>query len=126
MQLPHRFSQSKWLDLDGEFVQPVSSKDFVNFEQRGRLVRNGPAILITTPKLIKQSKLYGNCCVPYFMDEQSSIDIDNPIDFAIADMLLIETERLSKALIRVMLKSMKRKAIQRLHGSKTRCKVSTI
>ena len=82
MQLPHRFSQSKWLDLDGEFVQPVSNDDFVNFEQRGRLVRNGPAILITKPKLIKQSELYGNRSVPYFMDEESSIDIDNPIDFA--------------------------------------------
>lgn len=85
MQLPYRFSQSKWLDLDGEFVRPVSSG---NFEQRGRLVRNGPAILITTPNSIKKGELYGTRSLPYLMDEESSIDIDNPIDFAIADMLL--------------------------------------
>ena len=50
--------------------------------------RNGPAILVTHASVIDRGELYGAPCLPYVMDQESSIDIDEPLDLFLAECLL--------------------------------------
>ncbi|WP_135081376.1 acylneuraminate cytidylyltransferase family protein [Terasakiella sp. SH-1] len=52
--------------------------------------RNGPAIIVTKTDnlLCKTPSLYGEKIRPYIMDAKVSIDIDEPFDFEIAELLL--------------------------------------
>ena len=42
--------------------------------------RNGPAILIIDPSVIKKNELYGEKSIPYLMNIEDSIDIDTVED----------------------------------------------
>ena len=50
--------------------------------------RNGPAILVMRPALVRSGELYGKRSLPYVMERDVSIDVDEPFDLAIADFLL--------------------------------------
>lgn len=50
--------------------------------------RNGPAVLITAPHVIKSNALYGQPTAGYRMDRFSSLDIDDDDDFILAELLL--------------------------------------
>ena len=51
--------------------------------------RNGAAIYISKNELImKEKKIIGNKCLPYFMPKERSIDIDDAFDWEIAKCFL--------------------------------------
>lgn len=50
--------------------------------------RNGPAVLITRPDVIRRGEIYGSPSLPYVMAAEDSIDIDEPLDLEIAEFLL--------------------------------------
>lgn len=50
--------------------------------------RNGPAVLIMRPSIIRRGELYGCPSLPYVMAPEDSIDIDEPLDLEIAELLL--------------------------------------
>ena len=54
----------------------------------GMVMRNGPAILITTPDVLARDTLYGNPTYAYAMDREFSVDIDDEYDFTLAELLL--------------------------------------
>lgn len=56
--------------------------------ERHRLVRNGPAVLVTRRSVIESGKLMGPECVFYEMDRRSSIDIDDLYDMALAEYFI--------------------------------------
>lgn len=50
--------------------------------------RNGPAILVMRPEIIRRGEIYGSTSLPYVMEASVSIDVDEPLDLEIADLLL--------------------------------------
>ena len=50
--------------------------------------RNGPAVLVIRPRTIRRGEVYGTISIPYEMEAAVSIDIDEPLDLEIADLLL--------------------------------------
>jgi len=50
--------------------------------------RNGPAVLVMRPATVRAGKIYGAVSLPYMMAPGSSIDIDEPFDLEVADLLL--------------------------------------
>ena len=51
-------------------------------------IRNGPSIVITKTDVIKKGSLYGEPNMPYIMTLETSVDIDTPFDFQVAEWLL--------------------------------------
>lgn len=49
---------------------------------------NGAIYLVKTEYLSKSRNLYGDGCFAYVMDKRSSVDIDDEVDFALAQALL--------------------------------------
>jgi CMP-N,N'-diacetyllegionaminic acid synthase len=94
VRVPHRFVPSslmreeagRLLPLEGGGTGPLRRQD------KDRLfARNGPAVLIVSAGTLDDGRLYGEPTVGYEMDERSSLDVDEPADLALADLLLRET-----------------------------------
>jgi len=49
--------------------------------------RNGPAVLVLRPDRIG-ADLYGGDCRPYVMGPRESLDVDEPFDLELAELLL--------------------------------------
>ncbi len=64
---------------------------------RGLVVRNGPAVVVTRPQVLRGGALYGERTLAYEMPAERSIDIDTPYDFLVADLLLSYRERGSRS-----------------------------
>ncbi len=53
------------------------------------VIRNGPAIIITEPQVIKRRQLYGSPTLGYKMERRYSLDIDDEEDFLFAEQMLM-------------------------------------
>jgi CMP-N,N'-diacetyllegionaminic acid synthase len=89
-EVPHAFHPWKILSWDGRLLSPYAADAP---QPRLRKLppmygRNGPAILITSPKVVDRGELYGNPNVAYVMAREDSVDIDSDFDFAMAEWLL--------------------------------------
>lgn len=49
---------------------------------------NGAVFLTKTSTLLEDRSFYGKDCVPFFMSEELSINIDNEMDFILAELLM--------------------------------------
>jgi CMP-N,N'-diacetyllegionaminic acid synthase len=77
---------------DADVVVPLP----VSPVQAGRVVlRNGPAVVVTRPEVLRSGKLYGPKTLCYEMPQERSIDIDTPFDFLMAELLLEHRQRMS-------------------------------
>ena len=84
--VPHRFSPDALMDVvDGRVVARGNART----RQEKELVyaRNGPAVLAVLSDRLGDD-LYGGDCRPYLMDERDSLDVDDPFDLELADLLL--------------------------------------
>ncbi len=84
--VPHRYSTDALMDVvDGRVVARGSART----RQDKELVyaRNGPAVLAVRSDRIGDD-LYAGDCRPYLMDERDSLDVDEPYDLELADLLL--------------------------------------
>jgi CMP-N,N'-diacetyllegionaminic acid synthase len=59
------------------------------------VLRNGPAVLVARPEVIRTGTLYGKKTLCHEMPQERSIDIDTPFDFLMAELLLEYRQRLS-------------------------------
>jgi CMP-N,N'-diacetyllegionaminic acid synthase len=59
------------------------------------VMRNGPAVLVVRPEVIRTGTLYGKKTLCYEMPQERSIDIDTPFDFLMAELLLEHRQRAS-------------------------------
>lgn len=86
--IPNAFGQAKLMRIDarGTVVKAglADSGDLV--------VRNGPAILMTSPDAIRRGTLYGSPSFGYRMEREASVDIDDEDDFALAEFLLLRRQ----------------------------------
>jgi CMP-N,N'-diacetyllegionaminic acid synthase len=83
--VPPAFGSNKFMKLaaDGAVtkVSVAPTDEFV--------VRNGPAIVVTAPHVIKADELYGNPTLGYRMERRYSLDIDDEDDFLFAEQMLM-------------------------------------
>jgi CMP-N,N'-diacetyllegionaminic acid synthase len=84
--VPHRYSPEALMDVvDGRVVARGSAR---TRQEKGLVyARNGPAVLAVRSDRIGDD-LYGGDCRPYLMEERDSLDVDDPFDLELADLLL--------------------------------------
>lgn len=92
VEVPHAFTPSKVLDMDGPYLTPVSggTQDPGRGRQtmRKRFARNGPAVAVLRPDNLTKGILYGDKVVGHLMPKERSIDIDDGFDFFMAERAL--------------------------------------
>ena len=88
VEVPHRYRPGSLMALDGERLVRLAD-DHAGTRQEKPLVyaRNGPAMLALRPDRIG-ADLYGGDCRPYVMGARESIDVDEPFDLELAELLL--------------------------------------
>lgn len=88
-EVPHRFTPGSLLKLEGELLVPLTGTPVLRRQDKPTLfARNGPAILIVRPEVVRSGKFYAGRTAGYGMDMRSSIDIDGPEDLALLRALL--------------------------------------
>ena len=90
VEVPHQFTPTSLMRLDGERLRPLTDGPPVTRRQdKPRLyARNGPAVLAVRVRTLDSGSLYGDDCRPLVMDAGDSIDIDTAADLTLADLLL--------------------------------------
>ena len=91
--MPHNMSPFSAMELnDDGIITP-----FLNYDEKNNLrqkkpvfyARNGAAIYICTYGcLMKKNSLYGDKTLPYFMKKEESLDLDDEVDWQIAEYFL--------------------------------------
>ncbi len=93
IEVPHHFNPVSLMRLEGGRLVPFVEGPLILRRQDKPVVyaRNGPAVLVSSyDTLMTKNDLYGSDCWPYLMDAYDSIDIDSPVDLAIAEALLAQ------------------------------------
>jgi CMP-N,N'-diacetyllegionaminic acid synthase len=88
VEVPHRYRPGSLMALDGDRLVRLAD-DHAATRQEKPLVyaRNGPAVLALRPDRIG-TDLYGGDCRPYVMGPRESLDVDEPFDLELAELLL--------------------------------------
>lgn len=97
VEVPHNCNPNSLmkLDMDLRATRYDASGELILRKQDKPTVyaRNGPAVLVMRPHLVHAGKLYGEPTVGYLMDRISSIDVDDPEDLFLADLVLQAPEQ---------------------------------
>jgi CMP-N,N'-diacetyllegionaminic acid synthase len=94
-KVPHRYRPASLVRLDGDRVVALEP-DAPTTRQAKPLAyaRNGPAVLaFRTAGLGDRGSLYDGDCRGFVMGARESIDVDEPFDLELADLLLGEARR---------------------------------
>jgi CMP-N-acetylneuraminic acid synthetase len=88
VEVPHRYRPGSLMALEGRRLVRLAD-DQAGTRQEKPLVyaRNGPAVLALRPDRIADD-LYGGDCRPYVMGARESLDVDEPFDLELAELLL--------------------------------------
>lgn len=95
VEVPHQFNPYSVMKLEKGFLKP-----FLPYDERKNLrflkpkfyARNGAAIYAFTYKcLIEKDSIYGDKILPYFMEKEESVDIDDMSDIVVAEGFLRKT-----------------------------------
>ena len=89
--VPHQFTPSSLMRLDGERLVPATGDPApLRRQDKPRLfARNGPAVLaVRTALLMRERALYGTDTRPLVMSREESLDIDDRFDLELAELLL--------------------------------------
>jgi CMP-N,N'-diacetyllegionaminic acid synthase len=87
VEVPHRYRPGSLMALEGERLVPLGPTPATRQEKPVVYARNGPAVLVLRSERIG-SDLYGGDCRPYVMEPRDSIDVDEPFDLELAELLL--------------------------------------
>ena len=91
VEVPHQFNPYSIMKISQDkSIKPYLNQTPTILRRQDKpkfFARNGPAILICRPEIIKNNELYGEYCLPYFMSNFNSIDIDSPYDMKLADFM---------------------------------------
>jgi CMP-N-acetylneuraminic acid synthetase len=87
VEVPHRYRPEALMDVVDARVVPRGE---VRTRQAKELVyaRNGPAVLALRAEHLGED-LYAGDCRPFLMDDWDSLDVDEPRDLELADLLLL-------------------------------------
>lgn len=90
VEVPHQFTPASLLRLEGDRLEPYGGDTGpTNRQQKERLyARNGPAVVVTRPSVVRAGRLYGDDLRAYPMAPRDSVDVDGPEDLALAALYL--------------------------------------
>lgn len=91
VEVPHQFNPVSVLTQndDGSLRPFMEGPEILRRQDKPKvLARNGPAILILRPNLIRRGTLYSERTFPFLMSSERSHDIDGPEDLAFFKALL--------------------------------------
>lgn len=91
IEVPHRFHPESLMRLDGHALLSYRTSGEMVLRRQDLsplYARNGPAILIMTPKQIRGGNFYTGSTIAYEMPAADSLDIDTPEDLALAALIL--------------------------------------
>lgn len=88
--VPHRFTPGSLLrETSDGFLQPYGEAGGLRRQDKPALLaRNGPAVVVTRPGVLRAGRLYGDRTRGHRMDAIRSLDVDEPEDLALAEVLL--------------------------------------
>jgi len=91
-RVPHACTPGSLLQMnpDGTLLSlvPGSPSPTDRHEKPVLYARNGPAILVVRPALLRRGLLYDETTVGYPMDAIDSVDVDEPADLRLAEIIL--------------------------------------
>lgn len=93
VEIPHNFNPNSIMTFDGKYLHHyIKEKRIMRRQDLPHFyARNGAAIYITRYNvLVRENKITGDKCLPYFMPYERSIDIDDEFDWKIAAYLINE------------------------------------
>ena len=90
VEIPHRYAPNSLMRLEGNVLVPHAEGPVILRRQDKPTLyaRNGPAVLCMRRESVDDARLYGDNCVPYVMDAESSLDVDTRFELRMAEMLL--------------------------------------
>lgn len=90
-KVPHNFIPSSIYKMSkSSYLKKITdgTENYLRQEKPVYFARNGPAIVVTTPKLIQEGHLYGSQLKGFEMSALRSIDIDTEEDLLILESIL--------------------------------------
>jgi CMP-N-acetylneuraminic acid synthetase len=88
VEVPHRYRPGSLMALDGNrLVRLADDRAATRQEKPAVYARNGPAVLVLRGDWIGPD-LYAGDCRAYVMEPRDSIDVDDPFDLELAELLL--------------------------------------
>ncbi|MHA1438602.1 MAG: acylneuraminate cytidylyltransferase family protein [Promethearchaeota archaeon] len=91
IEVPHHFNPYSIMSYNGTYLEHYIKGERIMTRQAKPVfyARNGAAIYISSYELLmKEKKIIGEKCLPYFMPKERSIDLDDLIDWELAEMLI--------------------------------------
>lgn len=90
VEVPHQFNPASVMRLEDGLLKPFLDGPTVTRRQdKPRLfARNGPAVLAVRAAVVAAGSLYGERSWPLGMSPEDSLDIDNPLDLRIAELVI--------------------------------------
>lgn len=88
------FGPRKMNRIEDDIIRPYFDEHEIGKESERRqdlepvYRRNGAAIYLTKTELIEQGDLFGTVSRPYIMPRERSVDIDEPVDFELAEFFM--------------------------------------
>ncbi|HEX6702574.1 MAG TPA: acylneuraminate cytidylyltransferase family protein [Gaiellaceae bacterium] len=88
VEVPHRFRPGSLMALDGDRLVRLADDHAATRQEKPVVyARNGPAVLVLRGDW-NGADLYGGDCRAYVMDARDSVDVDEPFDLELAELLL--------------------------------------
>lgn len=94
VRVPHAFTPDSLLEMsaDGALVPRSASLVADRHLKPAFYARNGPAVLVLAPETIRKGLLYDGTTLGSVMAARDSVDVDEPEDLALCELLLREQE----------------------------------
>ncbi len=94
-EVPHQYTPESVMRLVNDRLVPYFEGPMtLRRQEKSRLyARNGPAVLVIRRKVVEEGRLYGEAIRPLKMNLVDSIDIDEPLDLALAEFWLSHRQR---------------------------------
>jgi CMP-N-acetylneuraminic acid synthetase len=88
--VPHQFNPVSVMSMVGGRLLPFmpGPPTLRRQEKPEVFARNGPAVLVVSPRILREGRLYSDATYGYEMPSHRSIDIDGPYDLALAELTL--------------------------------------
>lgn len=90
VDVPHHFNPYSIMKKEDGKIKPfMETKNITRRQDKPKfLARNGPAVLVIKPEAVKIGNLYASPCFGYHMNRWYSVDIDEPDDFTLAELIM--------------------------------------
>lgn len=96
VEVPHQYNPVSVLKMEDGYLSsflPGQAQILRRQEKPKVYARNGPAVLVTRPQIIKAGTLYGGNTRGYIMRAEESVDVDEPSDLHLVELILDKIAR---------------------------------